>query len=134
VEKNTLAIIEQMAKSRIIIALGAVIALLPLLGFPHSAESFFQVVTGLAIVGVSVWTRIDKKLTLKAKARARQARREDFVATEAEAEATSEDLQLRRATDFYPKTGQRGRRVSDLKLTPPPVIEEREVQAEEDNI
>ena len=61
-----------MPKSRIIITLGIVIAILPLLGFPRIWESFFQVVTGLSIVLLSVWTNIDKRLSLKAKAQRRQ--------------------------------------------------------------
>ena len=64
-----------MAKSKFIISLGVIIALLPLLGFPHSWESFFQVVAGLSIVGLSVWTKIDKKITLKVKAQKRQAKK-----------------------------------------------------------
>ena len=61
-----------MPKNRIIITLGALIALLPLLGFPHTWESFFQVITGLAIILLSVWVTIDKRLSLKAKAQKRQ--------------------------------------------------------------
>jgi len=61
-----------MPKSRIIITLGAIIAILPLLGFPRLWESFFQIATGLSIVLLSVWTSIDKRLTLKAKAQRRQ--------------------------------------------------------------
>ena len=62
-----------MHKNKIIVSLGVLVALLPVLGFPHSWESFFEVVAGLAIVAISVWTNIDKKLTLKAKAYKRQA-------------------------------------------------------------
>ncbi|MDO8471283.1 MAG: hypothetical protein Q7S49_01610 [bacterium] len=61
-----------MPKNRIIIALGLLVALLPLLGFPRLWESFFQVVTGLSIILLSVWTSIDKRLSLKAKAQRRQ--------------------------------------------------------------
>lgn len=61
-----------MPKSRIIITLGVIIAILPLLGFPRLWESFFQVATGLSIVLLSVWATIDKRLTLKAKAQRRQ--------------------------------------------------------------
>ena len=64
-----------MPKNSVIVVLGVVIALLPLLGFPRAWESFFQVVTGLAIVLISVWSTIDKKLTLKVKAQQRQARK-----------------------------------------------------------
>lgn len=55
--------------------LGVLIALLPVLGFPRAAESFFQVVAGLGIVLVSVWANIDRKLMLKAKMQKRQAHR-----------------------------------------------------------
>ena len=64
-----------MPKSRIIITFGVLIALLPLLGFPHSWESFFQIVAGLSIVLLSVWTNIDKRLKLQAKAQQRAARK-----------------------------------------------------------
>jgi len=99
-----------MPKSRIIITLGALIALLPLLGFPHSWESFFQILAGLSIILLSVWTTVDKRLKLQAKAQQRAARK---VAVPVE---LPEGAQLQRVTDFYPKTGQPGRRVSDLKL------------------
>ncbi|MSR87864.1 MAG: hypothetical protein EXS69_01715 [Candidatus Zambryskibacteria bacterium] len=64
-----------MPKNRIILVLGVLIALLPVLGFPRSWESFFQILSGLAIVLLSVWSTIDKKLMLKAKAQMRQARK-----------------------------------------------------------
>ncbi len=64
-----------MPKNRIIIILGVLIALLPLLGFPRSWEAFFQIAAGLSIVLFSVWSTIDKRLTLKAKAQMRQARK-----------------------------------------------------------
>ena len=102
-----------MPKSRIIIILGALIALLPLLGFPHSGESFFQIVAGLSIVRFSVWNNIDRRLKLQAKAHQRVARK--AVATP----LPEEGAPLQRVTDFYPKTGQLGRRVSDLKRTEP---------------
>lgn len=60
-----------MPKNRIIITLAACVALLPLLGFPKAWESFFQVVAGLAIIAVSVWSTIDRKLKLQAKAQMR---------------------------------------------------------------
>lgn len=64
-----------MPKSRIIITFGALIALLPLLGFPHLWESFFQVLAGLSIVFFSVWTNVDKRLKIQAKAQQRAARK-----------------------------------------------------------
>ena len=64
-----------MPKNRIIIILAVCVALLPILGFPHTWESFFQLFAGLAIVAVSVWSTIDRKLKLQAKAQMRQARK-----------------------------------------------------------
>ncbi len=52
--------------------LGVLVALMPLLGFPRVWESFFQVVLGLSIVVISVWSSIDKRITLKAKVQRRQ--------------------------------------------------------------
>jgi|GEM_PF-2040139 len=64
-----------MPKNQIIMVIGVCIALLPMLGFPKAWESFFQVLAGLSIVTILVWSSIDKKLTLKAKAQQRQMRR-----------------------------------------------------------
>ena len=75
-----------MPKSRIIITLGVIIAILPLLGFPRIWESFFQVATGLSIVLLSVWTSIDKRLTLKAKAQRRQIHKRRMAETGAQEE------------------------------------------------
>lgn len=61
-----------MPKNKIIIVLGILVALFPLLGFPRAWESFSQVFIGLVIVLLSVWSSIDKRLTLKAKAQKRQ--------------------------------------------------------------
>ena len=74
-----------MPKNRIIIALGVLIALLPLIGFPRLWESFFQVVTGLSIVLVSVWATIDKRLTLKAKAQRRELHKRREVEIQSQA-------------------------------------------------
>lgn len=102
-----------MPKNRIIVILGVCVALLPLLGFPHAWESFFQIFAGLAIVGVSVWSTIDRKISLRAKAQMRQARKS--VAPEATVLAPEETGEFgKRVTDFYPKTGQQGRRASDI--------------------
>lgn len=95
-------------------------ALLPLLGFPSAWEAFFQVLAGLSIIGLSVWSQIDRKLSQKAKAQMRQMRK---VTPSAEGTdtpvvpAVTPDFG-KRVTDFYPKTGQPGRRVSDLKHSP----------------
>jgi len=77
-----------MPKNKIIVVLGFLIALLPLLGFPRSWESFFQVVAGLSIVLLSTWSSIDRRLSLKAKAQRRQMhkRREAEIGAQREAE------------------------------------------------
>lgn len=62
-----------MPKNRIIIVLGFLIALLPFFGFPHIWESFFQVASGFSIVLLLIWSSVDKRLSLKAKAQKRQA-------------------------------------------------------------
>ncbi len=100
--------------------IGGVVALLPFLGFPRMGEAVFQVIAGLAIIGVSTWASIDKKLSQKAKAQMRQMRK---VVPEGEG-ATPLHPHGRRISDFYPKTGQPGRRASDiggLKDQEPPV-------------
>ena len=104
-----------MPKSRIIIVLGVLIALLPVLGFPRAWEAFFQIMAGLSIVLLSVWTAIDRKLSLKAKAQMRQTRRVDMVAPESTPAPETPVAFAKRVTDFYPKTGQQGRRLADLK-------------------
>ena len=111
-----------MHRSKAILILGFLVAVLPALGFPRTWEEVFQVLAGLSIIGFSVWSTIDKKLSLKAKAQLRQARRSvpipvlptssDQVTPEATLPYTG-----RRVTDFYPKTGQPGRRTRDLHPT-----------------
>src|SRR5947209_6331594 len=110
-----------MPKSRIIIVLGVLVALLPVLGFPRSWESFFQVVAGLAIVLISVWATIDKKIMLKAKAQMRQARKASVapIVTPGVVPPVTDEYG-KRVTDFYPKTGQPGRRLSDINPTTSP--------------
>ena len=61
-----------MPKNKIIVVLGVLIALLPIFGFPHTWEAVFQVIAGLGIVLVSVWSTIDRRISLKAKAQRRQ--------------------------------------------------------------
>jgi len=82
-----------MPKNRIIIILGLLIALEPLLGFPHFWESFFQVVAGLSIILISIWASIDKRLSLKAKAQRRQIHKRRVAELEAEREAEKQLLQ-----------------------------------------
>lgn len=104
--------------------IGAVVALLPVLGFPLAWEAFFQVVAGLSIVGLSVWSTIDKKLSLKAKAQMRQMRKAVTPAPEGVplVPPVTPDFG-KRVTDFYPKTGQPGRRLTDIK---PPLTSHEE--------
>lgn len=61
-----------MPKNKLIVVLGVVIALQPFLGFPNLWESYFQIVAGALIVLLSIWSSIDKRLTLKARAQRRQ--------------------------------------------------------------
>ena len=111
-----------MPKNKIILVLGAVVALLPVLGFPRSWEVFFQVLAGLSIVILSVWVTIDKKLTLKAKAQQRLAKKTLDPQSDSQPGSPSYG---RRVTDLYPKTGQPGRRLSDINPTFPPDDQER---------
>lgn len=110
--------------------LAACVALLPVLGFPKAWESFFQVIAGLSIIAASVWSSIDRKLKLQAKAqsRARKVMETSETSAEPSAPIVPETTPTfgKRVTDFYPKTGQPGRRVSDIKPTVPP--SESEVQ------
>ena len=82
-----------MHRSKIIITLGIIVALLPLLGFPRAWEAVFQVLAGLSIAGLSIWSTIDKRLTLKAKARRRQLEkeREAKFASEREVDFTQQE-------------------------------------------
>lgn len=75
-----------MPKSKIILTIGFIIALIPFLGFPYGWESFLEVVGGLSIVLLSVLMSIDRRLTLKAKMHKRQARKRALVDVEAENE------------------------------------------------
>lgn len=81
-----------MPKNKIILTIGFIIALLPLLGFPHSWESFFEVVGGLSIVLLSVLISVDKRLSLKAKMHKRQARKRALTDVEAESILSNETL------------------------------------------
>lgn len=58
-----------------------VVALLPILGFPKSWESIMQVIIGISIVALTVLISIDKKLSLRAKAQRRQARKIITIST-----------------------------------------------------
>ena len=99
-------------------------ALLPLLGFPRSWESFFQIVAGLGIVLLSVWSTIDRKLKLQHKAQMRQIKRTlPPLVPGIVPEATDE--YGKRVTDFYPKTAPPGRRLSDIN--PTTSVEDREI-------
>jgi hypothetical protein len=112
-----------MNRSKAIITIGILVALLPILGFPRSWESYFQVAAGLSLVALSVWSTIDKKISQRAKAHKRQTERMQVEAVvRGEEEAVEEEKEEekkpgrfgRRITDLYPKTGQRGRRAADI--------------------
>ena len=75
-----------MPKSKIILVIGFVIALIPFLGFPYGWESTLEVLGGLSIVLLSVLMSIDRRLSLKAKMHKRQARKRALVEVEAENE------------------------------------------------
>lgn len=79
-----------MPKSRIILATGFFIALLPILGFPHAWESFFEIIGGLGIVALSVMISIDKRLSMKAKAERRLASRRAKMRREVDHTAQAE--------------------------------------------
>ena len=64
-----------MPKSKIILAIGALVALLPFFGFPHAWESVMEVVFGLSIVLLSVLISVDRRLSVKARVQKRQARK-----------------------------------------------------------
>ena len=64
-----------MPKSKIILAIGFFIALLPFLGFPQGWDSFFEFVGGFSIVLLSALISIDRRLSLKAKMQKRQIRK-----------------------------------------------------------
>jgi len=82
-----------MSKNRIIIVIGLLVALLPILGFPHLWESFFQITAGFSIVLLSIWVSIDKRLSLKAKAQRRHVHklREAEIVREGEISTDIED-------------------------------------------
>ncbi len=61
-----------MNRKKAIITIGVLVALLPILGFPRGWESLFQVLAGLSLVLLSIWSSIDKKISLRAKAQKRQ--------------------------------------------------------------
>jgi hypothetical protein len=96
-----------MPKSRIILVIGFLLALLPSLGFPPSWDEFFMVASGLLIVLLSVLISVDRRLTLKAKAEKRVARKRALVTNSITEEVseprevTSENTVMygRRATD-----------------------------------
>jgi hypothetical protein len=85
-----------MPKSKIILALGIFIALLPVLGFPQSWESFFEVAAGLSIVLFSLLISVDRRLSLKARVQKRQARKKALSSD------TGEPVFGRRAIDVEP--------------------------------
>lgn len=109
-----------MPKSKIILAIGFLVALLPVLGFPHSWETFFQIVFGLSIVALSFLISVDRRLSLKARVQKRQARKRAVI-------DTNPEIQFgRRAVDMETANIARlGRRASDLvvPIKPFPPVE-----------
>ena len=83
-----------MPKNKIIITIGVIIALLPVFGFPHIWEVFFQVVVGILIVLLSVWVNIDRRISLKAKAQRRQVYKRRTIEIGAEMEASKQEQVL----------------------------------------
>ena len=53
---------DAMTKDTIIMLLGAFIALLPYLGFPHNWDNVFMVVCGLVFIAVGIAMRREKRL------------------------------------------------------------------------
>jgi hypothetical protein len=99
-----------MPKNKIIIILGAFVALVHIInGLPSYWESLLSVIAGLSIVLLSILTKVDKKMSQKAKAQKRQARK--IVINDGFEEKV---IPGRRVTDAYPLTGQPGRRASDI--------------------
>lgn len=78
-----------MPKNKIILTLGFLIALFPMLGFPHAWESFFQVVFGLSIVALSVLISVDRRLSMKARVQKRQARKYEISHQNPESQPTN---------------------------------------------
>ena len=101
-----------MPKSKIILTLGVLTALLPVLGFPHTWESFLQIVFGLSIVLLSVLISVDRRLSLKARVQKRQARKRAVVDTNPEVHygRRAGDVQLEQNKVRF------GRRASDVSV------------------
>lgn len=110
-----------MPKSRIILAIGFLLVLLPILGFPPNWDEFFMVASGLLIVLLSVLIAVDRRLTLKAKAEKRSARKR-AIATSAVASSISDEVASETQDVLY------GRRSTDRKLS---VRDDENVPAEQ---
>jgi len=108
-----------MPKSKIILAIGFLVALLPWLGFPHAWESFFQLVFGLSIVFLSFMISVDRRLSLKARVQKRQARKRAVIETNPEVQFG------RRAVDAVaePQIARLGRRASDVVVPVKPITD-----------
>lgn len=101
-----------MSKNKIIVTLGVLIALMPLLGFGHKFEAVFQVFAGVAIILLSVWSSIDKYLSLRAKAEQRRRRRKHIE------ENLDERMEDRREGD---------RREDDRRHEPGTILDRQEI-------
>jgi hypothetical protein len=111
-----------MPKSRIILVIGFLLALLPSLGFPPSWDEFFMVASGLLIVFLSVLISVDRRLTLKAKAEKRVARKRALVTS-----SVSEDMSEPRDMPSE-NTVMYGRRATDRRVP----VQDAEVAMSED--
>ena len=80
-----------MRKNRTIITLGAIVALLPILGFPRTWEAVFQVLAGLSIVLLYVWAAMDRKMMMRVKAQRRQAHKKKLAELSTGVETESSD-------------------------------------------
>lgn len=105
-----------MPKSKIILTLGALIALLPILGFPHAWESFFEVVFGLSIVLLSVLISVDRRLSIKAKVQKRQARKRAVMDSNAEVQYGRRAGDVEIDQDTNAPVVRFGRRATDVVI------------------
>lgn len=102
-----------MPKSKVTIVIGVFIALLPFLGFPPKWDTFFEIVAGLSIVFFSVWSSIDRRLIMKAKAEKRMQRKRALVDVTLARE--NPDMYGRREVDKHPEeVVVEGRRAADI--------------------
>lgn len=105
-----------MPKSKIILTLGFLTALLPILGFPHSWESFFEVFLGLSIVLLSVLISVDRRLSIKARVQKRQARKRAVVDSNTEVHYGRRAGDIELDTETNTPVVRFGRRATDVAI------------------